>query len=96
MRYHISKVTGVGACKAKKGNCPFGGKSNHFGSREEAEENFQIALEKEFDKLPIIEQPISKMEVLEYVEDPKMSSDDYRKLMSAEIAKRKYKKLNSK
>jgi len=41
-KFHIHPVTGEpGACRAKKGGCPFASDSEHYGSAEEAREAFE-------------------------------------------------------
>lgn len=37
MRYHINGKGVPAICKAKKGNCPFGGEEQHFDSQEDAQ-----------------------------------------------------------
>ena len=43
---------GPGICRAKAGNCPFGGEESHFDSREEAEKDFNKRKAKEYGILP--------------------------------------------
>lgn len=43
---------GPGVCKAKKGNCPFGGDDSHFDNIEDAQEAFDKKQEAENELLP--------------------------------------------
>lgn len=36
-KYHIKKDGTPGVCRAQNGNCPFGGESEHFPTKEEAQ-----------------------------------------------------------
>lgn len=36
-KYHIKKDGTHGVCRAQNGNCPFGGESEHFPTKEEAQ-----------------------------------------------------------
>lgn len=43
---------GPGTCRAKKGNCPFGGADSHYSSQEEAQKAFDVKNSEEFGMLP--------------------------------------------
>lgn len=41
-KFHVNKSTGdVGKCRAKKGNCPFGGEDEHYASAHEAQRVYE-------------------------------------------------------
>ena len=51
MKWH-NGPNGPGRCRAKQGNCPFGGEDSHFNSLQEAEQAYKPVNEQEFDMLP--------------------------------------------
>lgn len=45
-RFHINEAKGeIGACRADKGNCPFGGSENHYDSMVEAASAYEQSME---------------------------------------------------
>lgn len=47
MKFHVNPKTGnSGACRAVKGNCPFGNEAEHFPSKEEAQKHYEKKQEK--------------------------------------------------
>jgi len=53
MKWH-NGPNGPGRCRAKQGNCPFGGEDSHFNSLQEAEQAYKSVNEQEFGILPEI------------------------------------------
>ena len=51
-KFHINSQGKPAICKAKKGNCPFGGYDSHYSSLEKAQEAADKQNEKEFNLLP--------------------------------------------
>ena len=39
--YHINNQGNAGQCRAKTGNCPYGGNDRHFPTHQEAREAFE-------------------------------------------------------
>lgn len=45
MKYHVNPETGkASACRSTKGKCPFGDPEDHFGSRERAQEFYELKM----------------------------------------------------
>lgn len=71
-KYHVNPNTGVpGRCRAKEGNCPYGGADSHFDTYSEAQQHAQSNLESKHGLLPsseldkaesIIEETLTKQE----------------------------------
>lgn len=55
-KFHINKKGVPAVCRAKKGNCPFGGENEHYNTKEEAEIAAQEKNSKENSLLPGIEE----------------------------------------
>lgn len=59
-RFHINKHGVPAPCKAKQGNCPFGGDDQHFLSQEAAQAHADQINAQEFGVLPDVNDPFSK------------------------------------
>lgn len=70
--FHINSKGVPAICKAKKGNCPFGGQSgtdNHFSTLEEAQEKADATHEEEFGLLSINTNGETSYSIDDFIED---------------------------
>lgn len=57
-KFHINGQGIPAPCRAKKGNCPFGGEETHFSSKQEAQEHADRMNEKQHSILPGVNQSV--------------------------------------
>mgnify|MGYP001425994203 CR=1 FL=1 len=73
-KFHINKHGVPAPCRAKKGNCPYGGSENHYDTMEEAQSAIDQKSEMEYGLLPSQE---TKEPTLELTLNAKIDDDNF-------------------